>query len=207
MSGINGRRPTTVVFDLGGVLIDWNPRHLYRTLFADPSEMESFLLTVCTPAWNERQDAGRTIAEAEAELIARHPAQSDLIRAYYGQFDRMLAGPIAGTVAILEELDSRGTPLYALSNWSAETFRHARSRFSFLTRFRAIVVSGELGVMKPDRRIYRHLTDAHALHPRDCVFIDDSPKNVAGALDAGLHAIQFRSPEALRRDLVSYGLL
>jgi|HigsolmetaAR202D_1030399.scaffolds.fasta_scaffold07867_3 haloacid dehalogenase superfamily, subfamily IA, variant 3 with third motif having DD or ED/haloacid dehalogenase superfamily, subfamily IA, variant 1 with third motif having Dx(3-4)D or Dx(3-4)E len=200
-------RPTTVVFDLGGVLIDWNPRHLYRTRFADEATMEAFLSTVCTQDWNERQDAGRSIAEAEAELIARFPEHADLIRAYYGEFDRMLAGPIAGTVAILEELHGRGTPLFALTNWSAETFHHARRRFDFLARFRAIVVSGEIGMIKPDPRIFRHLTDTYGLCPERCLFIDDNARNVDGARAAGLQAVRFHDPLQLRADLRAYGLL
>jgi 2-haloacid dehalogenase len=199
--------PRTVVFDLGGVLIDWNPRYLYRALIPDERAMEDFLATVCTGAWNERQDGGRTIAEAEAELLEKHPRHEPLIRAFYGQFDRMLSGAIGGTVAILEELDARGVPLYALTNWSRETFHHAQRRFDFLNRFRGIVVSGELGVMKPDGRIFRHLTQTHGLEAADCLFIDDAPKNVAGARAAGLHAVQFTGPEALRTTLREIGLL
>ncbi|MBI3452894.1 MAG: HAD family phosphatase [Rhodospirillales bacterium] len=200
--------PTTVVFDLGGVLIDWNPRYLYRDLFAgDEAAMEEFLATVCTSEWNVRQDAGRPIAEAEAELLARHPDKAELIRAYYGQWERALGGAIHDTVAILEELHGRNTPLYALTNWSAETFPRARPRFSFLDRFRGIVVSGEIGVIKPDPRIFGHLLDTYALCARDCLFIDDAPKNVDGARAAGLAAVQFRSPAELRRDLQGFGLL
>jgi 2-haloacid dehalogenase len=199
--------PSAVVFDLGGVLIDWNPRHLYRTLIPDERAMEEFLATVCTGPWNECQDAGRTIAEAEAELLARHPQHEELIRAYYAQFDRMLAGPIHGTVAILEALHEQGVPLYALTNWSRETFHHARRRFAFLQRFRGIVVSGELGMMKPDARIFWHLTETHGLRPADCLFIDDSPKNVAGARAAGLQAIHFTGPDPLREELRGLGFL
>ncbi|MGQ0664530.1 MAG: HAD family hydrolase [Pseudomonadota bacterium] len=201
-------RPRAVVFDLGGVLIDWNPRHLYRRLFAgDEAAMEAFLATVCTQAWNERQDRGRPIAEAEAELIARHPDQAELIGAYYRRFDEMMAGAIDGTVAILEELETRGTSLYALSNFSAETFPLAKRRFSFLARFRAIVVSGEIGIAKPDRRIFEHLLAAHALRAPDCLFIDDQPENVEAARAAGLEALQFRSPVALGADLEAMNLL
>jgi 2-haloacid dehalogenase len=199
--------PRTVIFDLGGVLIDWNPRYLYRTLIPDERAMEDFLATVCSGPWNECQDAGRSIAEAEAELLERHPQHEELIRAYYREFDRMLAGSISGTVAILDELYKRGVPLYALTNWSRETFHHARRRFPFLERFRGIVVSGELGMMKPDARIFRHLTETHGLAAPDCLFIDDSPRNVAGARAAGLNAVQFTSPDALRGALQEFGLL
>jgi 2-haloacid dehalogenase len=195
-----------VVFDLGGVLIDWNPRHLYRELFGgDDQAMEDFLANVCTSAWNLRQDAGRSIAEAEA--IARHPAKAALIRAYYAGFDRMLKGPIDASVAVLEELHARATPLYALTNWSAETFPHARRRFPFLARFRAIIVSGEIKLIKPDAAIFRHLLATQGLEARDCLFIDDAPYNVEGARAAGLDAVHFRSPEGLRADLVARGLL
>ncbi len=208
MIAANRTPVTNVVFDLGGVLIDWNPRYLYRELFAgDEPAMEQFLAEVCTPAWNERQDAGRTIAEAEAEAIARHPGHASLIRAYYAGFDRMLAGAIAGTVDLLRALKSRGVPLYALTNWSAETFPRARRRFDFLADFRGIVVSGEIGVIKPDQRIFEHLLAAFALDPAKTVFIDDSPKNVVGAQSAGLKALHFRSPTALAAELTALGLL
>lgn len=199
--------PSTVVFDLGGVLIDWNPRYLYRTLFPDEHEMEAFLAAVCTPAWNERQDEGRTIAEAEAELEARFPDRVELIRAYYGQFDRMLAGPIDDTVALLEELDGRGTPLFALSNWSRETFHHARRRFGFLRRFRGVVISGELHIKKPDPRIFRHLLDTYGLEAGACLFIDDVEENVRAARELGLHGHRFEGAPGLRKALAACGLL
>lgn len=198
----------TVVFDLGGVLIDWNPRHLYRKLFnGDTAAMEDFLATVCTQEWNERQDAGRSVAEAEAELIARFPKQAELIRAFYGRFDEMLGGTIDGTVEILETLHAREVPLYALTNWSAETFPRARGSFDFFARFRGIVVSGCLKAKKPDRQIFDHLVAAHSLAPAETLFIDDVPKNVEGARAAGLQAIQFHNPERLKGDLRGLGLL
>lgn len=198
----------SVVFDLGGVLIDWNPRHLYRKLFnGDTAAMESFLATVCTQDWNEHQDAGREVAEAEAELLARFPEHEDRIRAYYGRFDEMIAGPIEGTVAILEDLHGRNVPLYALTNWSAETFPRALARFGFFQRFRGIVVSGRVRAKKPDPRIFRHLIDTHSLVPARTLFIDDVPKNVEGARDAGLQALHFQSPEGLAADLQRLGLL
>lgn len=198
----------TVVFDLGGVLIDWNPRYLYRKLFnGDTGAMEDFLATVCTQEWNERQDAGRAVAEAEAELIARFPALSELIRAFYGRFDEMLGGTIDGTVEILEALHARDVPLYALTNWSAETFPRALGMFDFFQRFRGIVVSGRLKMKKPDPRIFAHLLTTHGLAPAETLFIDDVPKNVEGARAAGLQALQFHSPERLRADLRGLGLL
>lgn len=207
MSGRPDRAPLNVIFDLGGVLIDWNPRYLFRDLFAgDDTAMEAFLSGVCSPAWNERQDAGRPIAEAEAELIGRFPGHERLIRAYYAGFDRMLGGAIEGTVAVLEELAAAEVPLYALTNWSAETFPHAMRRFAFLGTFRDIVVSGRIGLVKPDRRIFDHLFAKTKIDAAASVFIDDSPKNVAGAVAAGLPAIQFRSPGELRAALAGLGL-
>lgn len=201
-------RPSVVVFDLGGVLIDWNPRYHLRDVFAgDEAAMEHFLATICTPQWNERQDGGRTIAEAEAELIARHPESTDRIRAYYAGFDRMMRDQIHGTVALLERLHARGTPLYGLTNWSAETFPLGVRRFAFFQRFRGVVVSGAIKAMKPHRAIFDHLTTRFALDPATCLFIDDSERNVVGARAAGLHAVHFTSPAKLETDLVGLGLL
>ncbi len=197
----------TVVFDLGGVLVDWDPRHLYRKLIPDDAEREHFLSVVCPPEWNVAQDAGRTISEAVAEAIGRHPDKEALIRAFYDRFDEMLAGPIAGTVDILERLHSRGTPLYALTNWSAETFPVGRRRFGFLDRFRHITVSGELKLAKPDPAIYLHVLAAARKEARQCVFIDDSPKNVEAARALGFHAIHFRNPQALGAELEQLGFL
>ena len=205
---MSGSRVTTVVFDFGGVLVDWNPRYLYRKLFdGDEAGMERFLATVCHPEWNEHQDAGRSVAEAVAEAVARHPQHEALIHAYYGRFDEMMAGAIDGTVAILEELHARGVPLYGLTNWSAETFPHALKRFAFFQRFRGIVVSGRIKLKKPDPRIFAHLVTTHSLAPSETVFIDDSFKNVEAAKAAGLHALHFTDPERLAADLRSLGVL
>lgn len=200
-------KPDTVVFDLGNVLIAWDPRNLYRKLIADADEMEAFLSTVCTHDWNTQQDAGRPIAEANAELIAKFPDKADLIRAYYGRFQEALGGPIAGTVDLLERLHANGTSLYALTNWSAETFKIARPMFPFLERFRHIVVSGELKLIKPDAAIFRHLLGVVGKPAEACFFIDDSDKNVAGAAALGFHTHHFSEPAALGRDLERLGFL
>src|SRR5205809_2898593 len=142
---------SVAIFDLGGVLLDWNPRHLYRKLFADDeAAMEHFLATVCTTEWNEKQDAGRSFAEAVQELLPRHADKIELIEAFGKRFDEMVPGPIDGTVEVLAELKRRDVPLYAITNWSAETYPLCQNRFDFLSWFRAIVVSGHEGVMKPD---------------------------------------------------------
>lgn len=201
-------RRRIVVFDLGGVLVDWDPRHLYRKLFAgDDAAMEAFLAEVCTVEWNERQDAGRPFADAVDELMPRHADKRELIEAFGARFGEMIPGAIEGTVEILGELKRRGTPLYALTNWSAETFPPQRARFPFLAAFDGIVVSGDEGVIKPDPRIFRILLERYAIAPHEAVFIDDNPANAAAASALGVHGIHFRSPEALRRELARLGLL
>jgi 2-haloacid dehalogenase len=201
-------RPTAVIFDLGGVLIDWNPRYLYRRLFdGDDAAMETFLADVCSPEWNGQQDAGRTWAEAVEVLAADHPEQHELIEAYWHRWQETLGDAIAPTVEVLDELRREGTRLIALSNWSAETFPVARPRYPFLEWFEAIVISGEVGVAKPDRRIFEHVIDRHALDPAWTVFIDDSAANVRAAADLGFVAIRFETAEALRRELAGLGLL
>ncbi|MEO5821611.1 MAG: HAD family phosphatase [Vicinamibacteraceae bacterium] len=201
-------RPTVVVFDLGGVLVDWNPRYLYRQLFdGDDVAMERFLDEVCTPAWNDEQDRGRPFADACALLVREHPERRALIEAWPLRYEETMAGPVAGTVEVLAELRARKVPLYALSNWSAETFPHARARFPFLQWFRAIVLSGELRIAKPDPAIYQYLLDTYRLRAEDLVFIDDAPRNVAAAAALGIRAVQFTDAAALRRALVDLGLL
>ncbi len=197
-----------VIFDLGGVLINWDPRHLYRRLFkGDEAAMEQFLATVCTPAWNLRQDAGRSFADAEAVLIDAHPQHEELIRAWRSGFNEMIPGALDDVVEILAVLKDRGTPLYALSNWSAETFVDMPQRFPFLTWFRDIAVSGQEKVAKPDRRLYDILLSRNAIPAERAVFIDDAPANVEAASALGLHAIRFSSARSLRAELVSLGLL
>lgn len=196
------------MFDLGGVLIDWNPRHLYRKLFdGNEAAMEQFLGTICTQEWNERQDAGRTFAEAVSELLPRHAEHLPLIEAYGQRFGEMIPGAIEGTVQILTDLKHAGVPLYALTNWSAETFPPQRRRFDFLSWFAGIVVSGEEGVIKPDPRIFRTLLQRYRISADQAVFIDDNPNNAAAAAALGLHGIHFKSPELLRRELETIGLL
>lgn len=202
-----GSAASVVVFDLGGVLIDWDPRNLYRKLIDDADEMEDFLATVCHSAWNLRQDAGWPVAEAAADAKARHPDKAALIDAYYARWPEMLNGEIDGAVAILAELKDQGTPIYALTNWSAETFPHAQSRFAFLDWFRAIVVSGEIGMIKPDAEIYEFLLATHDLTAAETVFIDDKAENVEAARALGFHGIRFTEPESLRNALGELGVL
>ena len=202
------RSRSVVVFDLGGVLLNWDPRHLYRKLFAgDDAAMEAFLRDVCTEAWKECQDAGRTFAEATAELLPAHADKAHLIHAFGARFDEMIAGAIGGTVDIVRALKRSRVPVYALTNWSAETFPSQRARFDFLAEFDGIVVSGEEGVIKPDVRIFRILLDRYSIDPHAAVFIDDNPANASAAGTLGIHGIQFRTTELLRRELEALGLL
>jgi len=199
---------SVVVFDLGGVLIDWDPRHLYRKLFAgDERAMEHFLSTVCTHEWNRCQDAGRSFAEGARLLKAEHPDKAELIDAYGARFDEMIAGSIPGSLEILADLKNSGTPLFGLTNWSAETYPSARERFSFLSWFRGILVSGEVGVIKPDPRIFELLIERFAIPPEGSVYIDDIETNALAARPIGIHAIHFTTPAALRQELVELGLL
>ena len=196
----------TVVFDIGNVLVRWDPRFLYRTLFADAERMEWFLAEVCNHDWNMEQDRGRTWDAAIAEAVGRHPGLEPEIRAFRDRWDVMIPGAIDGTVAILEALHAAGVALYAITNWSAETFPLARLRFGFLAKFRDIVVSGEERLVKPDPDIYRVLFLRAGVEPSRAVFIDDSPYNVAGAEAVGMHAIRFETPDQLARDLAAHGL-
>jgi 2-haloacid dehalogenase len=197
-----------VVFDIGGVLIDWNPRHLFRKLFPrDEAGMERFLAKVCTPEWNAELDRGRPFAEGIAQLKAIHPDCAPLIEAYRERWMEMLDGAIAGSVEILAALRERGVPLYVLSNWSAETFPEAKARFDFLSWFRGIVISGDVGITKPDRAIFQLLCDRFQLAPETTLFIDDVGPNVEAARELGFSATLFRDAEGLRSAIASTGLL
>jgi 2-haloacid dehalogenase len=198
---------TTVVFDLGGVLIDWDPRHLYRQMFSDPEEMEIFLRDIVSPDWNAEQDSGRTWAEATALLLEEHPNHEPMITAYVDRWDEMLAGPFDGTVAVLSDVREAGLRIYALTNWSAETFPRARQLFPFLEWFEGIVVSGDEGIRKPDPEIWRRLISRYGIDPTATVFIDDMPRNVEIATEFGFEAIRFESPEQLRARLVELRVL
>jgi 2-haloacid dehalogenase len=194
------------VFDLGGVLIDWNPRYLYRKLLADDAAVETFLTEICSQEWNGEQDLGRPWSEAVETLARDHPDQLALIAAYRERWDEMLGGPIDESVALLAELRAGGLPLFALSNWSAETFPIALSRYSFLNWFTGIVISGEVRLAKPDPRVFRHLLDRFRLDPASTVFVDDSRRNVEAAAELGMIAIEFRDASQVRVELSALGV-
>lgn len=196
-----------VVFDLGGVLVDWDPAHLYRKLIPDTKEMELFLSTVCTLEWNAHQDRGRSLSEGTAELVGQFPEQANLIEAYYGRWEEMVPGQFDGSVALLAELRGAGFRLYALSNWSSETFPTVRHRFSFLEWFDDIVISGEVGIVKPDSDIYELAKTRFQVDPPVTLFIDDSAANVRAAEAAGFLVYHFQTPAGLEDELDRLGLL
>jgi HAD superfamily hydrolase (TIGR01509 family) len=196
-----------VVFDLGAVLVDWNPRYLYATLIPDHQQREWFLAEVCHSAWNLAQDAGRSWPDAEAEAIARHPDQAALIRAYRQRWIEMIAGPITGTVAILDALATTGIGLTALSNWAADTFAEAAPGMPFLKHFRGITVSGRIGMIKPDPAIFHHHARAFSLTPAETLFIDDNPDNIRSATNLGYRCHQFTAPDQLKHHLKELALL
>lgn len=198
----------TVVFDVGGVLLDWNPRHLYKTMFdGDDEVMERFLADVCSPAWNLSLDAGRPFASGVAELCGRFPERSALIAAYDSRWEDMVRGAFEDTVDVARTLKANGVPLYALTNFSREKMALVRPRYDFFTLFDGMVVSGEIGIVKPDPAIYQHLLERFDLRADKTLFIDDSPVNIAGAEEAGLNAIHFHSASQLRSELARWGLL
>lgn len=196
----------TVVFDIGNVLIEWDPENLYRKLIPDPDERHRFLNEICTMDWNLQQDLGRSWEEAVGELSAVHPEYKDLIAAYSERWNEMVPGEVTGSAAILDELKASGVPLYAITNFSNEKFTEAKTRFPFLaSSFRDIVVSAEERLLKPDRRIFETLLTRNNLEAGACVFIDDSMKNVEGARAAGLEAIHFTGADKLRSELAGLG--
>lgn len=201
------QRITTVVFDIGNVLVAWDPRNLYRRYFQDrEDEMEWFLKNVCTPAWNIEQDRGRSFAEAVNLLVKEHPPEwHPMIRAFDEEWHETISGPINGTVAILKKLKDSRVPVYAITNWNQHKFREALERFDFLKSFDGIVVSGDEGLLKPDRKIFELFFDRYGVTPQSAVFIDDSLHNVEGARVAGMQALHFTSPDALARDLRELG--
>ena len=197
-----------IIFDLCGVLIDWDPRYLYRPIFGDDvAAMEDFLARVCPPDWNRQMDAGVPFADAVAQRQREFPEHADLIALWQDGWPQMLRDALPDTVAILAELRNRGHRLVALTNWSAETFPIARERFAFLGWFEDIVVSGDERLAKPDPRIFRLTLERNGLEPAGTVFIDDLPANIQAATALGLDAVHFQGAHGLRADLERRGLL
>jgi len=198
----------TIIFDLGAVLIDWNPHYVYRTIFDDEQEMINFLETVCTSDWNEEQDAGRSLQEGTELLIAQFPEHEANIRAFYGRWIEMLGEPFHGTVEILRQLKaSNKYKIYALTNWSAETFPFAVAHFDFLDWFDGIVVSGAEKMRKPTPAFYQILLDRYNVNPAEALFIDDNHRNVLASEKMGIKTIHFKSAEQLSAELHELDIL
>jgi len=193
---------STVIFDLGGVLIDWNPRYLYRKIFKTEEEITWFLENICTSEWNDQQDAGRSFEEATQELAKKFPEHKEPILAWYSRWQETMGGPVHETVEILKAIrDTKKYKLYALTNWSAETFPWALQNFEFLHWFEGIVVSGIEKTRKPFPEFYHRLFSRYRIEPAQAIFIDDNISNVEGAKRVGLPTIHFQSPEQINQEL------
>lgn len=189
------------------MLIDWEPRYLYRKIFSTESEVEEFLRDADILNWHQEQDRGRSLEEGTKVLVSRHPEYAREIEVFYERWEEMFGGEISGSVNVLRELRDRGYPLYALTNYSSETFPLARKRYGSLEWFDDIVVSGEEGLVKPDREIYDLLIRRTGLDPASSVFVDDREENVRTAEELGFTGIVFREGQALREEMVRLGLL
>lgn len=198
---------SAVVFDIGGVLIDWNPAYLYRKLLPDEVSVSAFLAEICTPAWNEQFDAGMPFANGIADLVKRHPESVDLIEAYWHRWHEMLGGEVPGMPRILDRLKSAGVPVHAISNWSAETFPRALALFPFLDAFEVLVVSGRERLLKPDEAIFKLFLKRAGVSAKECVFIDDNPANIATAASLGFQTEHFQTADKLERRLAAMGIL
>jgi 2-haloacid dehalogenase len=197
-----------IIFDLGNVLIDWNPKYVFDKMFDDEERKKFFFENICTMEWNEMQDAGRPIKDATEELVQKHPEWRQYIEAYYGQWINMLGGPIHDTVEIFKELKQSGKyKMYALTNWSAELFPYALELYEFLHWFDGRVVSGEEKMRKPHPEFYHVLLNRFGVKPEEALFIDDNFRNIQAAEEIGIKTIHFKSPEQLRQELVSINLL
>jgi len=197
-----------IVVDFGGVLIDWNPRYLYRKLFpGNDAAMESFLAEIGFADWNRQQDAGRTFSHAVTELVKRFPSYADLIQAYDERWEESIAGPLQGTVDLLLPLQQAGLELHGLSNWSSEKFGVVRAKYAFFQLFDTILLSGDVKLIKPDPRIFQALLERIGRSAGECLFIDDSEENISTARSLGFETIRFESPEQLRSALQHRGLL
>ncbi|RYF80559.1 MAG: HAD family phosphatase [Chitinophagaceae bacterium] len=196
-----------IVFDLGNVLVDWNPNHLYQKIFSKKEEREHFLNNICNMTWHSEQDAGRSPEEATEMLVKEHPDFAHPIRAFYARWKEMFGGPIEGSVKILKELKERGHKLYALSNWNAELFNRTIDDYPFLQWFDGKVISGEVKLKKPDEPIFHLLLEKFHLQAQHTLFIDDSKQNIETAERLGFQCIHFTNPESLRQKLNDLQLL
>lgn len=207
MASANDGAVDTVVFDLGGVLIDWSPYHLYRKLLDSDEEIARFLDEIDLFNWLQGVDADKPFQRGVAELSARLPQHAELIEAYWHRWEETLNGSLDDSLAVAAELKAEGVPLYVISNWSSETWHHATRRFAFLDWFEGLVISGLEGVAKPDPKIFHLACKRYKLRPERAVFIDDRADNVESARTLGFHGIHFTDATALRRQLTALELL
>ena len=205
-NGGSDRKFTDVIFDLGGVVLRWEPHRAYEQVMP-ADEVGEFMDEICFSEWNLRHDAGHDWDEGEAELISRMPHRREAIEAYRRYFDLTITGMVPGTAAIMTELQQAGIRLLALTNWSADLFRPTRRRFGLLNRFAGIVVSGEEGMAKPDPKLFKIVFERYDVDPGSAIFIDDNPRNCDTAAGLGVEVIRFADAEAARQRLVELGLL
>jgi 2-haloacid dehalogenase len=196
----------TIIFDFGGVLIDWNPRHVFRDEFEEISEMEDFLNKVCTDDWNLQQDKGRSLAEGTRILQDKFPEHATKIRLYYDQWEKMIKGDIPQNVTLLQKLKEK-YKLYGLTNWSTETFPIVLKRYSFFKLFDGIVISGEEKLIKPDKKIFERMLDRYHLKAKNALFIDDNINNIQAAKAMGFETIHVQEKTDLKRELNALGLI
>ena len=193
-----------IVFDFGGVLIDWNPRYLYRSYFAgDEERMEWFLQNVCTYPWNIQMDGGKPFAEGVAELTAQHPEWAEAIGVYHTRWAEMIGGEVDGTASLIKRLKAAGYRVFGLTNWSMETYPLIRDNYEVFSLFEGVVVSGEEHLLKPDEKIYRCLLERYSLEAAESVFLDDNADNVAGAEAVGMEAVRFVDAQQAEAELKS----
>jgi 2-haloacid dehalogenase len=195
----------TIIFDFGGVLIDWNPRYVYRDEFEESSEMEHFLSKVCTEDWNLQQDKGRSLAEGTRILQDKFPEYVVKIQLYYDQWEKMIKGYIPQNVTVLRNLKEK-YKLYGLTNWSAETFPIVFKRFSFFKLFDGIVISGEEKLIKPDKKIFELILERYHLEAKNSLFIDDNMNNIEAAKEIGFATIHVEKKTDLNSELYTLGL-
>ncbi|MDK2980523.1 MAG: 2-haloacid dehalogenase [Chloroflexota bacterium] len=208
MTKTGKQKTPAIIFDLGGVLIDWNPRYLFRKLFdGDEERVEWFLTEVCPQSWNVQMDGGYPFEQAIAERIEKFPELSEELHAYWERWEETIGGAIPGTVEILAELREAGYPLYVLSNWSAETFARVRAHFPFLDWFDGLVISGQIGLLKPNREIFEHLLEQVGRPAEECLFIDDHATNTEAAEQLGFQTVLFTTPGTFKEQLIAKNII
>jgi 2-haloacid dehalogenase len=207
MAGMRETEPVdAVVFDLGGVVLDWDPLHLYEKVFADPEDARRFLAEVCTLEWHAQHDLGTPMDETIPALCAEHPHHADAIRAWRERYIEMIDGTIDGMTELIEHLASSGVPMYALTNMPAEVWPELVEAYPIVLAFDGVVVSGEEFIVKPDPKLFQLLAERFDLAPNRTVFVDDSPRNVDSAWTLGFRAVRFESASQLCRVLWGWGV-